>query len=289
MNAQGDLIIADSGNNVIRELTPGPDGLLSDGIITTIAGTGTPGYSGDGGQATAAMLMLGYPSGMAVDSAGDLFIANTNVNNSSQNVIREVTPDGTITTIAGGGANQGDGGPATAAILYPNGIASDTQGNLFVADGNWVRELGGLVVTVRTVANTTTTVVATPAQAVFGQPVTLTVTVATANPSVGYPGMVYPTGTVTFYDGSTELGTASLATAGAVTTASLTIPPPPVGIYAISAVYSGDANFTGSDSTSTSDRLRDADPDRQCPMGDRVGPRRRHLVHRERALRDRPL
>jgi Bacterial Ig-like domain (group 3)/MBG domain (YGX type)/NHL repeat len=137
LDSNGDLFIADVGNNVIREVTPGPDG-LSDGTITTVAGDGTAGYSGDGGPATDAM--LNYPNGIAVDAAGDLFIADSN-----NHVVREVIPgpdglsDGTITTVAGDGSAgySGDGGPATAAMLNnPNAVAVDASGDLFIADYN---------------------------------------------------------------------------------------------------------------------------------------------------------
>ena len=96
VDSQGDLFIADSANNVIREVTPA-------GIITTVAGTGAAGYTGDGGPATAAT--LNDPTGVAVDAQGDLFIAD-----SGNNVIREVTA-GTISTVAGTGAAgyTGDG------------------------------------------------------------------------------------------------------------------------------------------------------------------------------------
>ena len=81
-------------------------------VVSTVAGDGVDGYSGDGGPATAAM--LNQPTGLAVDSAGDLFIVDGN-----NEVIREVRPDGTITTVAGDGTAgySGDGGPATAAAL----------------------------------------------------------------------------------------------------------------------------------------------------------------------------
>ena len=80
VDAHGDLFIADANDNVVREVSP-------TGTITTVAGTGTAGYSGDGGQATAAM--LNDPIGIAVDANGDLFIAD-----SGNNVVREVLPSG---------------------------------------------------------------------------------------------------------------------------------------------------------------------------------------------------
>jgi hypothetical protein len=121
----GDLFIADLGNNRVREVN------LSSGVITTVAGNGTLGNSGDGGQATAAE--IGPPSGVAVDSAGNLFIADV-----ANSCIREVDlSSGVITTVAGNGNStcSGDGGQATAAGLgQPYGVAVDSAGDLFVAD-----------------------------------------------------------------------------------------------------------------------------------------------------------
>ncbi len=120
------------------------------GDITTIAGNGTAGYSGDGGPATAAE--LSDPSGVAVDGSGDLFIAD-----SGNNVVREVNLNtGIITTIAGNGTQgyRGDGGPATAAELSgPDGLALDGSGDLFIADSsnNVIREVNlgtGIITTV---------------------------------------------------------------------------------------------------------------------------------------------
>ena len=123
VDGQGNLYIADAYNQRVRKITPA-------GIITTIAGTGTAGYSGDGGQATSAQ--LNYPGGVAVDTEGDLFIADE-----SNSRIRKVTPGGVITTAAGNGTPgySGDGGQATSAQLnFPYGVAVDPQGNLYVAD-----------------------------------------------------------------------------------------------------------------------------------------------------------
>ncbi len=140
----GDLFIADSLNNVVREVN------LNTGIITTVAGNGTQGYSGDGGPATAAE--LSGPDGLAVDGSGDLFIAD-----SGNHEVREVNLNtGIITTIAGNGTAgySGDGGPATAAELsYPSGFAVDDSGDLFItdSDNNAVREVNlntGIITTV---------------------------------------------------------------------------------------------------------------------------------------------
>ena len=100
------------------------------GTITTIAGTGNRGSTGDGGPATLAQ--LGSPFGMAVDTLGNIYIADHD-----NRVIRKVDPNGIITTVAGtGGAGfAGDGGPATAALLdAPNDVAVDVYGNLYIAD-----------------------------------------------------------------------------------------------------------------------------------------------------------
>jgi sugar lactone lactonase YvrE len=121
VDASGDLYIADSHNNRIRE--------VSGGLITTVAGNGTAGFAGDGGAATAAELAL--PSAVAVDASGNLYIADTN-----NQRIRMVTGT-TISTLAGNGAElfAGDGGPATAASLdMPTGVAVDGSGQVYIAD-----------------------------------------------------------------------------------------------------------------------------------------------------------
>ncbi len=124
VDASGNIYIADTNNQRIRK--------VSGGIITTFAGNGTYGYSGDGGPATSAELRS--PSGVFVDSAGNVYIAD-----SSNNRIRKVTTDGNIATIAGNGncCYAGDGGPATSAQLnHPIGLWIDALGNLFISDTN---------------------------------------------------------------------------------------------------------------------------------------------------------
>ena len=125
LDGHGNLFIADSGNNVIRELN------LTTGIITTVAGNGTYGGSGDGGLATLAELST--PTGVAVDSAGNIYIADQ-----YDNEIREVdAATKHINTIAGNGTygSSGDGGQATDAQLAdPGGVALDGSGKLFIAD-----------------------------------------------------------------------------------------------------------------------------------------------------------
>ncbi len=136
-DAAGNLYIADTQNHVVRRVTPGSDGVLGDGdaaeeIISTFAGTGTAGFSGDGGPATAAM--LSGPRDVAFGPDGSLYIVDTD-----NNCVRRVATDGTISTAVGQcgptSAFSGDGGPATAAQLAtPFGIAVDAQGDLIVAD-----------------------------------------------------------------------------------------------------------------------------------------------------------
>ena len=127
LDAAGNLYISDKGNSRIRKMTP-------DGTISTVAGNGTYGYSGDGGSATKAQ--LSYPYGIAVDSGGNLYIADAN-----NRVVRRVTPAGIISTVAGSGQSNsslGDGGQATSANLYsPYDVAIDTKGNFYIADGNY--------------------------------------------------------------------------------------------------------------------------------------------------------
>jgi sugar lactone lactonase YvrE len=124
VDANGNIYISDSGNNVIRK--------INNGTITTIAGTGSAGYSGDGGNAINAKLH--YPGALAVDNFGNVFFVD-----SQNNVIRKIDTAGKISTYVGTGASgyTGDGGPATkATIASPWGIATDLNGNLYIADTN---------------------------------------------------------------------------------------------------------------------------------------------------------
>jgi len=119
----GNLFIADTWNNRVRKVG-------TDGIIVTVAGSGTGGFSGDGGTATNASLKS--PIGEAVDKSGNLFISDAVTNR-----IRQVDSNGIITTVAGNGAAgfSGDGGAATNASLHsPQRITVDASGNLFIAD-----------------------------------------------------------------------------------------------------------------------------------------------------------
>lgn len=152
----GNLYIADSGNDRIRKLAP-------NGIITTVAGNGSPGYSGDGGPATSATLRI--PEQAEIDVFGNLYIADT-----GNNVIRKVATNGNIMTVAGtgfgagvgnstgNGAYSGDGGPAVNAELnLPVSIALDPAGNIWISDqlNNIIREVNtsGVINTVAGIYN----------------------------------------------------------------------------------------------------------------------------------------
>jgi sugar lactone lactonase YvrE len=123
MDACGNLYIADNYRHRVRKVD-------ADGIITTVAGNGIDGYSGDGGLATEAQLY--YPSGIAVDTLGNLYIAD-----SSNYRVRKVDANGIISTFAGNGdwGYSGDGGPAAQAQLdHPLDVAVDALGNVYIAD-----------------------------------------------------------------------------------------------------------------------------------------------------------
>jgi uncharacterized protein (TIGR03437 family) len=138
----GSVYFADSDNNVVRKVAP-------NGTISTIAGNGSAGFGGDGGLGTAAQ--LNAPEGVAVDSAGNVYIAD-----SANNRVRKVTSAGAISTFAGSGTagSSGDGGPAASAELNaPFGLTLDSTGNLYITEfsGDRVRKVsvsGGTISTV---------------------------------------------------------------------------------------------------------------------------------------------
>jgi uncharacterized repeat protein (TIGR01451 family) len=141
----GNLILSDTENYRVRRVDP------QSHLIETIAGIGSPGYSGDGGAAIQAAIST--PGGLAIDGAGDIYFAD-----SGNQIVRRIDVNGNITTVAGIPQNQGfsgDGGLATSAKLFlPEGIALDAAGNLYIADtGNGViREVNASTGQISTVA-----------------------------------------------------------------------------------------------------------------------------------------
>jgi len=235
----GNLFIADEANHRIRRVD------AATGVITTVAGNGyrdpsnpygdVGGFSGDGGPATSAE--LNEPTGVAVDSEGNLFIADY----LNSRVRRVDATTGVITTVAGDGDRDfsGDGGPATSAALAgPYSVAIDKRGNLFISDisNHRIRE----VVAAKQASSVAVSSSANPS--VVGQAVTLT---ATVRPS---SGSGVPSGTVTFQDGATTLGTAALDSSGSATLAASSLA---VAAHPITATYSGDNGFFGSNGSLT--------------------------------------
>ena len=121
-DASGNVYIADTADNRIRKVN-------FSGIISTYAGTGVPGYTGDRGKATLAE--LNAPTGVAVDGSGNVFVAERD-----NFRVRRISIDGTINTVAGNGTGgfSGDKGPALSAQIRPLAVAVDNKGNLYIAD-----------------------------------------------------------------------------------------------------------------------------------------------------------
>jgi sugar lactone lactonase YvrE len=147
VDSAGNLYIADSENQRVRKVD------AQTGMITTVAGNGSAGYSGDGAPGTSAT--LNSPTGLAIDRAGNLFVADTR-----NNRVRKVdAATGIITTIAGNGTEgfAGDNGAASAASLnFPLGLAADSAGNLYIADvkNNRVRRVSLATGVITSVAGT---------------------------------------------------------------------------------------------------------------------------------------
>jgi RHS repeat-associated protein len=252
LDQSGNLFIVDSNNNVIREVT------LSNGTISTVAGNGTAGYSGNGGSPTSAK--LNNPSGVAVDRAGNLCITDSN-----NNVVRMVTGSSpkSISTIAGNGTAgySGDGGAATSAEFNtPVGVAADSSGNIYVTDYQNVviRAVGSIMTT-----NTTTMpqiTWAAPASITYGASLSGTQLSATANvagtfayiPSAGTVltaglqalNVVFTPTDTTHY--SPAMSTVALTVAQASPLITWTTPPPIVYGLALSATQlNATANVPG--------------------------------------------
>lgn len=271
VDSNGALLLCDTANQRIRRIAAGQ--------ITTIAGTGSQGFSGDGGPATAAD--LDSPSGIAADATGNIYLADTH-----NHRIRLISSTGQITTIAGTGSAgySGDNGPATAAELaLPQGLALTGSGTLLIADANNQR--------LRAISNSTITTLAgdgtqgpasdaapaltaplnnprSVALSAFAQPtvgsalihiltsnalytpaaltapartsnITLTVPINTYGQStanVTVTGVTTPQGTIQLLDGATSLAQSTLTSAAA----SIPLPTLAAGTHTLTASYLGD-------------------------------------------------
>jgi sugar lactone lactonase YvrE len=120
VDSEGNLYVADEGNNCIRKID-------STGLVTTLAGSGAPGYADGSGQ----IAMFNSPDGVAVDSLGNIYVADVN-----NECIRKIAPDGTVSTLAGNPYQEGfqDGAGINARFAQPTGITLDSAWNIIVAD-----------------------------------------------------------------------------------------------------------------------------------------------------------
>jgi trimeric autotransporter adhesin len=147
LDASGDIYVSDRGNNVVRVIN------ASNGIVTTVAGTGSPGYNGDAILATRSS--LSSPAGIALDSAGNLYIADI-----LNNRVRKVNTSGVISTFAGDGNASYEGDNVLAvntAVVSPNGVTVDSAGNVYIAESDRIRKVDTLGI-ITTIAGKTSAV-----------------------------------------------------------------------------------------------------------------------------------
>jgi hypothetical protein len=224
VDSAGSVYFADHGTSKIRKWT------AATTIVSTIAGNGTLGYSGDGGTATSAEIE--DPSGLAVDLAGNVYFADTN----SERIRKVTFSTGIISTVAGNGSVgfAGDGGVATSAELSnPTDAALDASGNLYIADYSSyrVRVVGAERI------KPTISVTASPASVAFGAvSATFTATVPAGAASVTFSNGKGWTSSAVAVSGTT----ASVAIAGLTWTA---------GSYTITASYSGNSAYSAASAT----------------------------------------
>jgi len=136
VDASGNVYVADYRNNLIRAIS-------TAGVVTTLAGSGVQGFA----NGTGAYALFNQPTGVAVDAAGNVYVADNN-----NNLIREITPAGVVTTLAGSGTlGSANGTASSASFSFPQGVAVDAAGNIYVADygNNQVRKISsaGVVTT----------------------------------------------------------------------------------------------------------------------------------------------
>ncbi len=232
--SDGRIFVADTHNNRLRVIA-------TDGTVQTFAGTGAVGYSGDGGPATAASLAL--PHEITFDVAGDVLFAD-----SSNQRIRLITPQGTISTLAGSGVQgfAADGsGSMSGALNTPRGLAMSSFNAPVFADtpNQLVREIAanGEIYTIAlapVVRNSTVTLTAAPSTIYGNEAATVVV-----SGSVGTPQ-----GSVALQSGSATLANATLS-GGSATLSGLALP---AGTYSLTAAYSGDGLNPAASSPATS-------------------------------------
>lgn len=231
VRSDGSILIADTGNERIRMVS-------TVGVLSTLAGTGTAGSSGDNGPATAAQ--LDRPAGLAVDGAGNLFVADEN-----NHRLRRIAPDGTMTTVAGAGI-QGvapDGAVAlTASQNLPLAVAISTFGWPVIADpANHSVQIvysDGKLYSPGALGSRPTGLTQTTSAAVYG-------TAETVVTAAGTPGA--PQGTIRILDGGTPVANAPLMQGRA------TVPLPALGVgtHTLTAAYSGDGLHPAATATSS--------------------------------------
>jgi sugar lactone lactonase YvrE len=164
-DSAGNVYVADYYNHTIRKIT-------SAGVVTTLAGTARSYGSADG---TGAAARFNYPGGLATDSAGNVYVADT-----ENHTIRKITSAGVVTTLAGtvGSSDSADGTGAAASFSYPYGLATDSAGNVYVADTNnsTIRKItsAGVVTTLAGLANNPGSADGTGAAASFNYPYGIT-------------------------------------------------------------------------------------------------------------------
>ncbi|HXI13096.1 MAG TPA: hypothetical protein VNM92_10695 [Thermoanaerobaculia bacterium] len=126
-DSRGDVYVADTSNSTIRKITPA-------GAVTTLAGlAGTGSFFGESADGTGSAARFNSPIGVATDSSGNVYVADT-----SNGTIRKITPAGVVTTLAGlaGGFGSADGTGSAARFNFPRGVATDSSGNVYVADSD---------------------------------------------------------------------------------------------------------------------------------------------------------
>jgi sugar lactone lactonase YvrE len=241
----GDLYISDTHNHRIRKIT------AATGILTTIAGTGTPGYSGDSNAATAATLAL--PHGLSIDAAGNLYIADTE----NHRIRRIDAATGAMTTVAGAGTQTffGDSGPAIVATLdSPRAVALSSTGLLTLADtsNQRIRQLDAqpapVIHTIAglTLASATSLTLTAPLTIVYGTgQLTANLGSPTATGSIAFTLIDLATGT------ATTLGTAPILASTAAFDASTLA----AGSYSVLAAYAGDSTHPAVQSQPLSFRI----------------------------------